>query len=428
MQVPMSRGLCAFLFLPFAAFASADEAETKAGIVRMMEVGWSVTPTARSAADAKFVELQAIAPGDPRLLTAASLVLLQQRRYEEAGKKLEELLVQDPDNILALRAKCWLAATFKNFGVAMVDAEKLRAALPAASTQEEAASEADARENLAFLGRLCGYLSGPAAENVDQLARKELEKTIITGLNADRLLIFEQARDGVTQKFFELTDTKTDVEAKNIEDRKVEAGKTLQDVEATRQEIADRVKDLEALAAKLQKELNDELADIARLDRPLVAELQRLEVRAASISNDLGNTEVQIDRLQFQLNREKDPVVRSLLRRDIDQLVFVANRISNDLSALNRQAQNVQGQRAQLAQRQAQAQNNFGGQINRANNELVALGKREKRADYEEKKAKRPVTGSSTRTVALSSLVTALSTYDKFPLEAARQRLLNELR
>ena len=58
----------------------------------------------------------------------------------------------------------------------------------------------------------------------------------------------------------------------------------------------------------------------------------------------------------------------------------------------------------------------------------MALGKREKRADYEEKKAKRPVSSTSTKTLALSTTVTSLSTYDKFPLEQAKQRLLEELK
>ncbi|WP_425615290.1 hypothetical protein NA78x_005205 [Anatilimnocola sp. NA78] len=428
MQLHLSRGLYVALgLLSTCSLALADEAATKAGITRMMTVGWSVTPSARAAADAQYGELQANAAGDPRLLTASTLVLLQQRRYEEAGKRLDELLAQDSDNILGLRTKCWLDTTMKNFGSAMIAAEQLRAALPAESTQDQAL-ENEAREHLAFLGRICGYLAGPAGDTVDQLARKQLEKTLTTGLTEGRLQIFEQARDGVSQKFFELTDTKVDTEKKNVEDRKTEAAKTLEDVEATRQDIADRVKELEALGAKLQNELKSELDEIAKLDRPLVAELARLDVRAGGIRSDLANTDFQIDRLQGQLMRERDPNIRNLIRRDIDQLSFVGSRLDNDLSAIIRQANNVQNQRNVLAQRQAQAQANFGGQIDRANKELVLLGKREKRADIEEKKAKRPPAASSTRTVALSSQVTALSTYDKFPLEQARQRLLNELK
>lgn len=427
MQMHLMRCFSITLLLLCTGAANADDLAIKAGISRMMEVGWSVTPTARAAADAQYVELQATAAGDVRLLTASALVLLQQRRYEEAGKRLDELLVQDADSILALRAKAWLAATMKSYGGAIVTAEKLRAVLPLESTQDPT-GEGIAQDQLAFLGRLCGYLAGPVADKVDQNERKQLEKTILMGLGDERRLVFEQARDGVTQKFFELTDTKSDQEKKNVEDRKVEANQTLQDVENARKEIESRAGELEASATKLQNEWNDELAEIERADRPLVAELARLRARADIIGRDLASYQIQIDSLNVRFARERDPVIRNQIARDIDQLSFLANRISGDLAAINRQGQAVESQRGVLAQRVARAQANFGGQLDRINKELVALGKKEKRADYEEKKAKRPVTGSSTKTIALSSLVTALSTYDKFPLEQARQRLLNDLK
>lgn len=416
-----------FLCLAASAATQANEVVLKAGINRMLQEGWNVTPTARAAADAQYIELSALAPGDPRLLTASALVLLQQRRYEEAGKRLDELLAQDEDNLLALRAKCWLAATLKSYGSALVVAEKLRAALPAESTQDPA-GDVVAGDHLAFLGRICGFLSGPVADQVDQVARKQLEKTILTGLSEGRKRIFEEARDSVSQKYFELTDTKLDTEKQNTEDRKVEAEQKLQDVEATRKEIEERVNELEARGNKLQKELNDELAEIAKLDRPLQVELARLQARADLISRDVGSYQIQIDRLSLQLAREENPNIRAAIRRDIDTLSFQANRVAGELAAVNRQGQNVQSQRAALAVRAQQTQNNFGGQLDRINKELVSLGKKERRADYEEKKAKKPVTGSSTKTIAISSQVTALSTYDKFPLEQARQRLLADLK
>lgn len=416
------------LAVPLLAFAAtANEPALKAGITRMLTTGWSVTPTARAAADAAYVEMQAFAAGDERLLTASVLVLLQQRRYEEAGKRIDELLAADSDNIFALRAKCWLAATLKNHGAAMITAEELRAALPAETTQN-AASEASTREHLAFLGRLCGYLAGPLGDAVDQGDRKLLEKTILTGLGDERTKVFEEARDGVTQKFFELTDSKVDEEKKNVTERKNEADQTLQDVETARKEIDARVKELETSATKLQKELNDEMAEIARLDRPLLAELTRIQARGNAARNDLAAYQLQIDQINAQLARERDPNIRAAMRRDIDQLSFLATRVAGDLATLGRQAQAVEVQRAALAQRLTQAQGNFGGQIERINTELVSLGKKEKRASIEEKKAKRPVTASSTKTIALSTQATALSTYDKFPLEQAKQRLLSELR
>lgn len=407
--------------------ALADDAALKAGISRILQDGWNVTPTARAAADAQYNELQSLGRGDSRLLTASALVLMQQRRYDEAAKRLDELLAQDDDNLFALRAKCWLATTLKSYGSAIVVAEKLRAALPAENTQDQAGN-AVAEEQLAFLGRICGFLAGPVADQVDQTSRKQLERTILAGLSAERKQVFEEARDGVSQKFFELTDTKLDTEKQNAEERKLEAEQKLQDVEATRKEIDERVKDLEERGAKLQNELNSELADVAKRDAPLAAEFNRLQARADLIGRNVSSYQIQIDGLQLRLTRERDPNIRAAIQRDIDNLAFQANRVANELNGVERQGANVASQRAALAARAQQAQNSFGGQIDRINKELVSLGKKEKRADAEEKKAKKPVSGSSTKTVAISSQVTALSTYDKLPLEQLRQRLLAELK
>ena len=339
------RNLFTLITLALVSTAAANDAMTKAGITRLLDVGWSVTPTARAAGDAQYLELATTAPGNVQVLTASSLVLLQQKRYEDAGKRLDELLTQDPKNQLGLRARCWLAAMSKNYGGSIVLAEKLRAALPAESTQDPA-GDAVAREQLAFLGRLCGYLAGPVADNVDQESRKALEKTIVTGLNEDRKALFEAARDSVTQKFFELTDTKVETEKKNTDDRKVEAAQTLQDVETTRKEIEERVAQLEDSGNKIQKEWNDELAEIMRLDRPLVTELARLQARADGLNRDLASFQIAIDSLEIRLGRERDPVIRGQIRRDIDQQAFFASRVSNELNAVNRQGQAVEAQRA----------------------------------------------------------------------------------
>src|SRR6187431_2648355 len=67
-----------------ASRVDAEEAETRAAIVKLIEVGWAVTPQARIAADAQYQEVLKIAGRDPRALWASWLVLMQQRRFEDA--------------------------------------------------------------------------------------------------------------------------------------------------------------------------------------------------------------------------------------------------------------------------------------------------------------------------------------------------------
>src|SRR5262245_29576249 len=82
--------------------ALADEAQAKAAIVKLLNVGWAVTPQARAAADLQTRELLQIAGDDERALTASWLVLLHQHRYEDALKRINEQLAKSPEKPDAL--------------------------------------------------------------------------------------------------------------------------------------------------------------------------------------------------------------------------------------------------------------------------------------------------------------------------------------
>jgi hypothetical protein len=88
----------------------------------------------------------------------------------------------------------------------------------------------------------------------------------------------------------------------------------------------------------------------------------------------------------------------------------------------------VQAQRAGLANRQAQTQANSASQVERIDQELGNIAKREKRNEGIEKRAIRATATTTSRVRSLSAQATALSTYDSFPLEAAKAKLLESLR
>src|SRR5262245_53904852 len=96
-------GLC--LLLLSLNTARADEAQTRAAIAKLLQVGWAVTPQARIAADQQYADVLNISGRDPRALHASWLVLMQQRRFEDARQRIEEHLAKAPDDLQALRAK-----------------------------------------------------------------------------------------------------------------------------------------------------------------------------------------------------------------------------------------------------------------------------------------------------------------------------------
>src|SRR5687767_11850709 len=94
---------------------NAEEAETRAAIVKLIDVGWAVTPQARVAADIQYQEALKVAGRDPRALWASWLVLMQQRRFEEARPRLDEYLAKAPEDLKAWRAKIWILAVLKGY-------------------------------------------------------------------------------------------------------------------------------------------------------------------------------------------------------------------------------------------------------------------------------------------------------------------------
>ena len=415
------------LAIYLAAPARADEAETNAQIVKLLQVGWTGNFQARAASDLQYQEVLKVAAGDPKALTASWLVLMHQRRYDDALKRIDECLAKQPGDYQALRAKAWTQAILKNYQGALLTADKISQQM----TEEPPITEVDAAQHeelIGFLGRLFGFLGGPVADVVNQDQRKNTERQITERLEESQKPLFNEARDGVLAKHIELTDTKADERGKAIETAEANKEKTLQEIAAEREQIAARAEELQSRTDKLQSELTDELAELEKQDAPLAAELARLDARASVLNRDLFAYQADIDRFERLAASERDPVRRQQYLFEADRLIIIANRIDADLAGVNRLGRNVQSQRAALALRAQQAQGNAAGQVARIDREMQDLAKRDKRADGIEKRAGRPATGTTSKVRSLSAQATALTTYEQFPLEAAREKLLEALR
>lgn len=426
-RLTTSLVFAASFWAAFAQPALSLDKDAKAAVARLLEVGWTATPQARTAADVQYQEVQRLAGGEKDAVTASMLVLMQQRRFDEAAKRAGELLAADPNDALALRAKIWIAAILKNYEAAMISADKFSAQLEANPAMTEEDKE-QRQELIAFLGRMFGFLGGPVADVANQEQRKAYEKQVLARLDESEKPLFEEARDGVLQKFIETTDAKLDERERAIADSAASKEKTLQELEADRQQMAERTQQINEEREKLQSELRDELAELERQDAPLETELARLDARARILDRELFSYQAEISRLQAAAAAEEDPVLRNRLFVEADRLSLIAARVESELFGLNRQGRSVQSQRASLANRAQRARSSAAGRIERMDKELAELAKRQRRNEGIERRATRPATGTTGRGRSLSAQATALSTYDQFPLEAERQKLLESLR
>ena len=422
-----TAALAALATLPLTAQpAQADDAAAHAPLARMLEAGWGTNTSFRTAGNQQVEAVFAAAGRSPQVLYAVAVMYIKQGRYAEAQKSIDELLAREESHLPGQRAKVWLSVILKDYGVALVAAEKLAADLPSGEAEKE--KEEAHREILAFLGRIYGFLGGPAAANLKIEERKASERKVLARLTTEHRALFEEARDGVLQKHLELIDAKeatTDAAKEAAEDAKA---KTLDEIAKEREDRAARIKELQDRRNKLQSELRDELAQIAKEDRPLVNELAGLERQAASINRELLRIQGRIGGLQAFLDREQDPNKRQFWLDEIDRFSVVGSRLDANLVQLNRLAAGIQSQRAALAARQQKAQADIGGQIKRINDEGNELSRREKRANAMEKRAERATTATPAAALALRATAGALATYDPFPLEQEKARILETLK
>lgn len=427
MSVCRAKWLLGSGMLFFLALGSARGGDASAAIAKLLDVGWSITPQARADADLQYDEVRRLAGADPRALEASWLVLMQQRRFEEALKRLDEHLAKKPDDLASLRAKTWIQTVLKNYAAAFLSADRLSTLIASHPTTTEA-DRAAHDEMIGFLGRLIGYFGGPAADSINQDERKALEKKLLDRLDASQRPLLEDARNSVLSRFIEMTDESATARVRAAATAKAEKEKTLAELQTDKEQLDAREKDLEDHRAKLNSEFRAELDEIAKQDQPLVQQQVQFTSRASLLNTDLLNTSAQITTLQQLAAQEKNATRQQQYYSQINSLSILVGRIEADLFSVNRLLRGVQSQRSGLAARRTQAQANTSNQVDRIDRELADLGKRERRNEGLEKRATRPTATSTSKVRALSAQATALSTYDAFPLEAAKAKLLDSLR
>jgi hypothetical protein len=352
---------------------------------------------------------------------------MQQRRFDEALKQVEQYLEREPEDLTALRARAWLLTLLKNYSGGFLALDRLSTQL-AAGPSEGGDASAVRDESIAFLGRLMGYLGGPAADNVNQDQRKTLERRILERLPETERPIFEDARNGVLAKFIEMTDESAAARERTKAVAAAEKAKTLAELQTERENLDQRGNEIEERQKKLNTELRADLTDIDRQEQPLIQQQTQLAGRVEILNADLISYSSQILTLEQLAAKEKDPVLRQQYLNQAGSLALVAGRIEADLFTASRLLRTVQSQRTGLQGRRVQAQASTASQIDRLNRELGELDRRERRNEGIERRIGRAGAGITGKERSLSAQAMALSTYDLFPLEEEKNRLLDSLR
>ncbi|MBM4005205.1 MAG: hypothetical protein FJ295_18265 [Planctomycetes bacterium] len=427
---------------PCAAVRAADSELTRDELESLFQVGWPKTPKALVDSEKLLGELTASHKTDARLPYAFALIKLRQLKYADADKVLEELLDDHPQELSARRMQIWLHVSRRDFDRAINEVMKLAAILPKEDEAGEKSSPDDKTETAVgvlnepraetvietarFMGRVFGFLEGPVANSNNQLVREEYMEKLLASLPPRQRAAFIEGRDAVSDKFLELTDRRAESLERAKTQQKEEKEQKLKDLGETKDEIGRQSEKLKEANDKLRSELKSQLDDLNRRDRPLANKFMQLDADATVMRRQLSGISADMVLLRGRLETEKDPIVRGQILTQLDLLGVRGTRIEADLDVTTRQAAGVASQRAQL-QQQANAVQEQASQIaDGQNREFDQLQRKQKSAEAQEKRLKKSSPTSDTpETRAKSTAVTSFVTYEPFPLEKERQRLLD---
>ncbi|MDP6446796.1 MAG: hypothetical protein QF805_23595, partial [Pirellulaceae bacterium] len=284
-------------------------------ITEILKTGWQTSLAAKRKTDAYYRSLVVAGNVTPDIRRAYLLSLIRTRRYPQALRLTESLLDAKPGDGEILRMKVWLSVITKSYDEAMVDADRLADLAGEMTT--------DAKDQVAwtlFLGRMIGFVEGPASESaplgLTDRRRRRLERT----LAIDLLKQFQTGRKEVLDRHAELVARRDGLVAKSKADADAEREVKLQDLKAERDRLRDRKDDTTKRQSDLEQALQKRLDEAARQLGPLENERARLDAEGAVVHRELGAIAIDIARLESRAAQIRDPVLRERYYFEIRRL------------------------------------------------------------------------------------------------------------
>jgi hypothetical protein len=387
-------------------------------VQRLLELGWPRTLDARVEAERRYDRLAPLAASEPRIPYAFALVQIRQYRYPEAAALLDQVIAADPQNLTARELRIWLAISLKDYGKALTQMPELVRRLPAAEAakpQAEAAADADAAplELSRQLGRMCGFLEGPARAHVDQTVRAACVEQMLSWLSAPRQKAFEAGRKAVLHQF-----------ATMGEETEITAAAAKESGEKIRKHVlADLARQAGDLAAKtdaeksklddLKTRLEYDSEKLRTKERQVEQDLGSAQSQAVAARRELPGIDAQIGQFLALAGREQDPNQRAFFltqaaawQAQRDQRLATLAGLDRRTASLAAEQQSLVRQRRDLDRRWKQET----GRLDKLESSLT-------RAENEKEKFRaQPVDTSTPQVADQKRRIVALTTYVPLPI------------
>ncbi len=392
----------------------------------LLDTGWKASGPAWKAAQEEYGVLLRAAPGDANLEYGYLLVMLRQRKYDEALDQSAKVLAAAPGHLPALQARVYTLTLLKKYEAALAEMESLAKAL--VKPRMPALTQEEARDYARFLGRVWGFIHGPAQSALTEQSRETARERITTTLGKNGASLFHDGVVVVTTKYTQLQQGLTVTKAETIANEtqaKEELKVTLADQKV---QNAAETQSLEEKSSKLQA---DAQAQIGKLDTQIAPLNQQLALLDNRVNNEQLNINTADANIAQWVNVANNAGSPAELNNANVQIQFHQNQRAifiNKINSILAQRGGVANQLAGLLATRQTVVNTFNAQNGAIERRLKELTGMSNRIANEEKKAAQPSTGLTTQTMSLNNKVTGFSTYEDYPFELQRTQLLESVK
>ena len=407
--------------------AQGQRSQLQQEMAKLLEVGWQRTVKAAPAVLDQYERLRRLVPRDARVPYAYALVQVRQRRFRQASKLADEAIALNERDWHSWRAKIWISMLTRNYSGAMVEMDLLSRLLPAVDADQEEV-ERTYGEIAAFLGRQFGFMAGPANRAPSEKLTADHQNRIVARLTDSRRAAFEQARRSVLERFASMKQQadRIDNEAKASRQKKEQEADS--ELEKEREELTSKLVELDARRKNLRGELKEDLERIEKEQRPLLRSLDRLREQAAVTEYEGRLILDEIFRLQILAERQSDPLLRDYLYRDALRLEILLSDYDVDIWATNRELFRMQARGADALALRDTARSDYGAERKRLEDDEARVRRDGRRLKVKQRRSRRSSRRKLVGASALRVKAKAFTTYEPFPLEQERQRLLGSFR
>jgi len=404
---------------------AADSAAGKTAAKVLLEKGWDKSTAGRALAEHSRLDEPPLS-GDSQVLAARWLVLMYHSRYDDALAQLEKFLKTSPADELklaALRAKAWILTVKKDYQKAMVVADQIvQAATPNPPLTEPRILDAQS-DSIAFVGRLAGFIEGPGEKSADQNVRAKLEERVLNRIDEGRKKTFNEAKAAVLEEFQDLVGDAAEAKVDSKTAAELAKEEQLRKLSTENEKLSSEAGKIEGQTKKVAEDLQKKLDDLRKMDAPLVQQFLLLQGQLTALNTQLDQQRSLVRQLSTPNNTKggSSTNVNSLaLNRAQDA---VAN-LQGQINLKSNQMAMIQQKHNEIEQMMIAAGGSAQMQGMKLENMRQGLDRDRLKNENRQKKTEKKKASGSSKALALEAEAKAFTTYDDFPLEDVRSRLL----